>query len=90
MGVIAASRATGRPILPISGSPSACWQFSSWDRFTLPKPFSRVIIGYAEPLTVPKEARGEAELEEYRLELKRRLVAIHEETDALAGGAAEL
>jgi len=42
-GLIVARRAHA-PILLLGGEFSSAWQFKSWDRFYLPKPFSRVRI----------------------------------------------
>ena len=39
-------------IITISGSASRSWVMRSWDRFMLPKPFSKVIINIAEPLEI--------------------------------------
>jgi lysophospholipid acyltransferase (LPLAT)-like uncharacterized protein len=41
-GVVIVPRRTGAPLLLIGGEFSAAWQLKSWDRFYLPKPFSRV------------------------------------------------
>ena len=41
-GVVIVPRRTGAPLLLIGGEFSATWQLRSWDRFYLPKPFSRV------------------------------------------------
>ena len=39
-------------IITISGSASRSWVLRSWDRFMLPKPFSKVIINIAKPLDI--------------------------------------
>jgi lysophospholipid acyltransferase (LPLAT)-like uncharacterized protein len=41
-GVVIVPRRTGAPLLLIGGEFQAAWQLRSWDRFYLPKPFSRV------------------------------------------------
>jgi lysophospholipid acyltransferase (LPLAT)-like uncharacterized protein len=41
-GVVIVPRRTGAPLLLIGGEFSSAWQLRSWDRFYLPKPFSRV------------------------------------------------
>jgi lysophospholipid acyltransferase (LPLAT)-like uncharacterized protein len=56
------SRATGFPIVPIGLVSNRAWRLSSWDSFTIPKPFARVAIVYGEPVQVAREA-GEADLE---------------------------
>jgi lysophospholipid acyltransferase (LPLAT)-like uncharacterized protein len=86
MGTIALARLSGMAIIPTVGSASASWQFGSWDKFQLPKPFTRCFLMYGEPLHVPKSAKGEEAMEEYRLELKRRLIALRERSDRIASG----
>lgn len=49
-GTLAIARSAGATIVPTLGTASAYWQLASWDRFQVPKPFSRCVIGYGEPL----------------------------------------
>lgn len=58
-GVVAAAQQAGVPVVPVHAVPDRAWRFGSWDRFTVPKPFARVRIGYGEPIFV---APGEAGL----------------------------
>jgi lysophospholipid acyltransferase (LPLAT)-like uncharacterized protein len=41
-GLIFLSQKTGTPILPLQVEYSSYWELKSWDRFRIPKPFSRV------------------------------------------------
>lgn len=41
-GVVIVPRRTSAPLLLIGGDFASAWQLKSWDRFYLPKPFSRV------------------------------------------------
>lgn len=41
-GVVIVPRRTNAPLLLIGGDFSATWRLGSWDKFCLPKPFSRV------------------------------------------------
>jgi len=45
---------------------------NSWDRFLIPRPFSRGLFVYGAPILVPREA-DEASLEAIRLEVERSL-----------------
>jgi lysophospholipid acyltransferase (LPLAT)-like uncharacterized protein len=53
---------TGRRVVPIALGVHPAWVLRSWDRFRIPRPFARVIIGHGPPLTVPADeaARGPA------------------------------
>jgi lysophospholipid acyltransferase (LPLAT)-like uncharacterized protein len=53
---------SGQPILPFHVSARSKWEFSSWDRFQVPKPFTRCLVLIGEPIHVPPGA-AEAELE---------------------------
>lgn len=55
-GVAYISQQTGSPILPIVGVASNYWEFNSWDKFKIPKPFSKIIIAYGKPILVASEA----------------------------------
>jgi lysophospholipid acyltransferase (LPLAT)-like uncharacterized protein len=53
-GAVVLAQLTGKPILPIAVSASRTLRFSTWDRFELPLPFSRVVISIGEPVIVPR------------------------------------
>lgn len=52
-GVVHMARETGAMLVPIYAEASNAWTFRSWDRFFIPKPFSRVCIRFGDliPLT---------------------------------------
>lgn len=74
-GIILLAQLSGRPIIPISNYAAWKIRLRSWDRFQIPLPFSRCDLRFGAPLWVPREAE-DAEREELRLELKRRMLAI--------------
>jgi lysophospholipid acyltransferase (LPLAT)-like uncharacterized protein len=51
-GIVKLARETGAWILPFTGSASRPAFLKSWDRYLVPKPFSRCIVGYGEPFPV--------------------------------------
>ena len=72
MGAIALAQLTAKPLIP-----SACnvhWKvcLKSWDRFQVPLPFSRVMMRFGEPMSIPADGEREA----LRAELQRRLDAL--------------
>ena len=89
-GVIYAAQRSGLPILPIAGCASRQWAFKSWDRFQVPKPFSKGYAIYGEPISVPREATDE-EIEQYRLQLEDALnqLSAHVEQIACRGDRLE-
>jgi lysophospholipid acyltransferase (LPLAT)-like uncharacterized protein len=64
-GAVLLAQLTGRPILPIAVSASRTLRFSTWDRFELPLPFSRVAISIGEPVRVARglDPAAQAELQ---------------------------
>jgi lysophospholipid acyltransferase (LPLAT)-like uncharacterized protein len=68
-------------ILPISFSSSWPLFLRSWDRYLVPKPFSRNVVAYGTPFAVPPEMSDEAALDKIRLALD----AVSAEADRSAG-----
>jgi len=68
-GIIFLAQKTGAPVVPVNMEYSSCWRVKSWDRFIIPKPFSRVrvIIGHPEKIT-PTSSDEEFEAERLRLQ----------------------
>lgn len=61
-GVVQLARLTGAWILPITYSSARPRFFQSWDRYLLPKPFSRNVVAYGEPFPIPDDLPDEAAL----------------------------
>ncbi len=57
-GVVAAAQQAGVPIVAVHAVPDRAWRFRSWDRFCVPKPFTRVRIGYGAPILVAPGESG--------------------------------
>jgi len=54
-GTIELARATGLVILPCALAHAHALRMRSWDRFQVPRPFTRVAIAYGTPRQVPRE-----------------------------------
>jgi len=61
-GILQLARLTKGWILPITFSSSRPRFLASWDRYLLPKPFSRNVVLYGEPFPVPDDQPDEAAL----------------------------
>jgi len=72
IGSLLLARDAEVPLIGVHWGADRCWVLNSWDRNLIPKPFSRVVFLYSEPLWVPRRARGE-ELEAYRKLLEERM-----------------
>ena len=84
-GVILAARLSGRPVLPVTFASEHFHSFGSWDRFQVPRPFSRGVFVWGEPLRVSRED----DLEERRQTLEDSLNAITRRADDWFGGGEE-
>ena len=58
-GIVVIAKETGAAIVPIVARPHRFWELNSWDRFKIPKPFSKILIQYLPPVIVPHEATTE-------------------------------
>ena len=53
-GAVNIARLTGCPVVPFGFAAEHCWRLRSWDGFIIPKPFSRAVFIYGEPIRIPK------------------------------------
>lgn len=71
-GVVDLARLTGCPVVPFGFAAERYWRLKSWDRFIVPKPFSRATFVYGKPLRVPRKGGGDgAYLASIQAELDR-------------------
>jgi hypothetical protein len=73
-GLIKIAQATGSEIIPIHIRYSSAWRLKTWDRFVIPKPFSRVSVVFDQPRLIPKDL-SEEDFESSRLSLEECLTA---------------
>ena len=80
-GAVLLAQLSGRPIIPMTYAASRAWKIK-WDKFVIPKPFSRIAILIGEPVYVPKglDAAG---LEGLRLSMEGKLKALFEDAKKL-------
>lgn len=73
-GAVLLAKKTGNPMMPFVVETKNFWAVYSWDNLQIPKPFTRARVFIAEPIYVAAEA-SDAEIENKRLELQRKLDA---------------
>lgn len=71
-GAVMLSQLTQAPMLPIACACSNAWYLPSWDRFMIPKPFSRIVIAVGAPILAEK-GRPMTELEPIRLAMEQSI-----------------
>jgi len=81
MGPIKLAQATGAPIGVFHLEPERAWVLNSWDRFLIPKPFTRIAVSWAQWTRVPEQFppdQFESKREELNAALERaRLRALN-------------
>jgi lysophospholipid acyltransferase (LPLAT)-like uncharacterized protein len=82
LGIVTLAKLSGRPIYPIAVVTSRRFDFRSWDRASLGKPFGRGAMVLGEAIRVPRDA-DDAAMEAARHAVERGLNAVHERAYAL-------
>ncbi len=81
-GLLKIAQVSGIPIVPTITSGQKKWVFNSWDKFMIPKPFSRVIIRFGDAIPVPQEL-NEEEFAEKTVLVEQRMKELYENTDLI-------
>ncbi|MFC1515291.1 lysophospholipid acyltransferase family protein [Thermodesulfobacteriota bacterium] len=81
-GLIKIAQHSGMPILFGTTSAEKKWVCNSWDRFIVPKPFSRVIIRFGDEIHIPRNL-GKVDFEKKRSAVEKALKQFIEETDRM-------
>lgn len=68
MGPIKLAQSTGAPIGAFHLEPEKAWVMKSWDRFLVPKPFTRICVSWAQWTHVPSDLSAD-QFESKRIEL---------------------
>ena len=79
-GLITIAQFAGAPILPAIISAQRYWSANSWDRFMIPKPFSKVILRFTPPIVVPRRLDTPA-FEALRQDVEKEIKERYIETD---------
>jgi len=81
-GAILLGQKTQYPIIPVMICLAKYWELPSWDRFCIPKPFSKARIFYGDPIMVPPKLE-KSDVEEYRASLEGALVKLGNEAERM-------
>ncbi len=83
-GIVNLAKMTGVPIIPLSYSVRDGKAMSSWDRFIVPRPFTKGVFIWGDPIDIPRDADEDA-IEIYRQKVEAGLNAVSAEADRLVG-----
>lgn len=76
-GIIFLAQKTGARVLPMNMEYSSCWRAKSWDRFIIPRPFSKVRVIVGEPEEIRSTSTPE-EFEAERVRLQNTMMSLVE------------
>ena len=76
-GIIFLAQKSGAAVLPMNLEYSRCWRLGSWDRFIVPRPFSKVRVLINPPHHVRRTSTPE-QFESERLDLENAMMALVE------------
>jgi lysophospholipid acyltransferase (LPLAT)-like uncharacterized protein len=82
-GPIRAARLAGVPVIAVTAGASSAWYFGRWDRFLVPRPFARIVLGCSDPIFLGEAVSKEEEEQQLR-DIERLLNALTEEVDGAA------
>lgn len=60
-GIGAAAIQASAPIIPLTWVANNFWQFGTWDKLILPKPFSKITVSIGSPISLSKQAEDFSE-----------------------------
>ncbi len=83
-GAVMLARAAGAALVPVAYATAARHVASSWDRFVVPRPFSRGAYLIGAPLRIARDADAD-EVEAMRRQLEGSLTSLTAEADRLCG-----
>lgn len=73
-GVIYMAQKTESELVPCSFVMDRFWEFNSWDRFVVPKPFSKCVVYFGTELSIPSKLSED----EFELAKERAAAVLHE------------
>lgn len=79
-GAIYIASKAGMVIQPVGIAFERPWRARSWDRFALPRPFSRAVVVGAKPIAVPKNISRD-QLEAFQLHVQEVLTDVQEQAE---------
>lgn len=86
-GLLFLARMAGKPIVPVITSAENKWVFNSWDRFMVPKPFTRILVRFGAPIDIPSKLAPDV-FEDKRSFVEQYLKDLYADTDRIWGDAA--
>jgi lysophospholipid acyltransferase (LPLAT)-like uncharacterized protein len=80
LGAIKLAEETGASLIPFTFSSSKRKTLNSWDRFLIPKPFTKFVAIYGDPISIGSDLTKQ-ELKEKRQEVEDIMIELDEKAD---------
>jgi lysophospholipid acyltransferase (LPLAT)-like uncharacterized protein len=77
MGIIMLAARTGSPLIPCTWEAYPSYELNSWDRFIIPKPFSRIALLYDREIICVPDGLSKDSYEQIRQKLDSRMNTLH-------------
>jgi len=71
-GIMLMAQKSGASLIPVGVSAARRWIYPAWDRYLIPKPFSKAIMIFGDPIRVAADA-DDAQVEQARAQLESEL-----------------
>lgn len=84
-GIIMMAERSGCGILPVGIACSRVWRFNSWDKHEVPKPFSKAVVVFGEPVHV-KECETDEDRAKWAEEIAKAINAADEKATEMLFG----
>lgn len=83
-GIMLMAQKSGASLIPVGVSAARRWIYPAWDRYLIPKPFSKAIMIFGDPIRVAADA-DEAQVEQARAQLESELHRLEALAEARMG-----
>jgi lysophospholipid acyltransferase (LPLAT)-like uncharacterized protein len=54
-GIVTAAKASSASIVPFSWQADRYWEFNTWDKLVIPKPFSTISVSFGDPILLERQ-----------------------------------
>jgi lysophospholipid acyltransferase (LPLAT)-like uncharacterized protein len=83
LGLVYLAARTGLPLVLMGIGYDRPWRLKTWDRFAVPRPWSRAVLVTLPPVQIPADS-GKEQLEAYRQQVEQSLNDVNDYAERLA------
>jgi lysophospholipid acyltransferase (LPLAT)-like uncharacterized protein len=76
-GIVYVAKVSGLPIVPFYYTAGSMKRLRSWDRMIVPRPLTRLLFVYGQPISVPRDG----DVEEWRLKIEKNMNDLADEAE---------